>query len=227
MAKVVSLIIKSNPNFARYDLSQNKIGDLGIEAIANVLKQVQTPSIIELNVSTNSLSPTGLCALFDSLHHNQSLIDLNVSTSLREGKNRNRMNKESIQSLADMLQTNKMIQYLDISGMSIAHAGLTALYESLIVDRQQDSQLLSLNLSNAQINTTGAYQMLTKLVLGLRKLMILNLSHNKLGDAGVEQLMSIFGSTKSNKVVTEVGGRVGKSIKEQQREQEASISHIR
>ena len=120
VAKVISLIIKSNPNFARYDLSQNKIGDLGIESIANVFRQVRTLSIIELNVSTNSLSPSGLCTLFESLHRNQSLIDLNISTSLREGKNRNRMNKESIQSLAELLQVNKMIQYLDISGMSLA-----------------------------------------------------------------------------------------------------------
>ena len=55
VAKVVALIIKTNNDFARYDLSQNKIGDLGIEAIAAVFKQKMTPSIIELNVSTNSL----------------------------------------------------------------------------------------------------------------------------------------------------------------------------
>ena len=39
--------------------------------------------------------------------------------------------------------------------------------------------------------------------------------------------MTIFGSTKSNRVVTEVGSRVGKSIEEQQREQEANVSLIR
>ena len=38
VAKVIALIIKSNPNFARYDLSHNKIGDVGIEAIAAVFR---------------------------------------------------------------------------------------------------------------------------------------------------------------------------------------------
>lgn len=60
VAKVIALIIKSNANFARYDLSHNKIGDVGIEAIAAVFRQRSTPSIVELNVSTNSLQPAGL-----------------------------------------------------------------------------------------------------------------------------------------------------------------------
>ena len=65
------------------------------------------------------------------------------------------------------------------------------------------------------INTTGSYHILTKLGLGLRSLFFLNLSHNKIGDNGIEIFMSIFGTTNSNRVVTEIGTRIGKSVKEQ------------
>ena len=57
-AKVIALIMTRNENFCKYDLSQNEIGDEGAKYIAHAL--LHRPSIISLNLSTNSISNSGL-----------------------------------------------------------------------------------------------------------------------------------------------------------------------
>ena len=147
-AKVISLIIKANQNFSKFDIGYNKIGDIGITSIANVFENFRCPSIIALNVSTNSLSPVGLTTLFNSLHCNQSLIDLDISSKSRESKNRNRINTESIQALAELLKVNRFIQYINLSGLSIADKGLEILKDEAVDNSNHVSSLVNLNLNS-------------------------------------------------------------------------------
>lgn len=65
---------------------------------------MRTSSIIALDLSCNELSAEGGKVIFNSLIYNQSLVDLNLSSS--EGLNRNTLGHKGVQPLENILAFN-------------------------------------------------------------------------------------------------------------------------
>ena len=105
-AEVISKIMTTNQNFGDYDISSNLIGDEGIIKISDALVNDNCKHIMSLDVNTNSLSNEGISHLLKSISNNESLIDLNISSKTKEGKNKNKMGERACRILKDLLTNN-------------------------------------------------------------------------------------------------------------------------
>lgn len=96
--------MKNNHNFCHFKLANNFLSNTGAENIAKVL--LATNHIVSLDLSTNNIKNEGAIVLFNHLIENQSLIELNLSSHTKEGKYRNRIKKEGIKPLKEVLTKN-------------------------------------------------------------------------------------------------------------------------
>jgi hypothetical protein len=101
----------------KLDLSSNKFGNKGAQALATMLTTNAT--LMQLDLGDNSISNVGAEALATALRTNTSLTQLSLG--------HNRIGPKGAQALATMLATNKTLMQLDLWSNSIGDEGKKAL----------------------------------------------------------------------------------------------------
>ena len=99
----------------------------------------------------NRITHEGAHALAIALASNQSLIHLNLSSGVEAGNNRNRISEKGANYLADVLQRNYFIQFLDLGGNCLGNEGIRRLLGSIA--RANTVQVLKLD--NNEITPAG------------------------------------------------------------------------
>ncbi|CAI2376682.1 unnamed protein product [Moneuplotes crassus] len=129
---------------SRLYLSNNSIGDQGVEKISKFLKGYN--DLVHLDISSNKITPGGFIKLFDALLKNITLVSLDLSN--RNNVNKNRLGEEGAKALGNLLESNKMIQILDLSMLSIQDYHMKELSNSIVAS----DNLVSLRLSNNELS---------------------------------------------------------------------------
>ena len=176
--KIISQIIYKTDRISRLNLSRNNLGDLGIGILMKAVKN--SMSLISLNLSSNNITYKGGQIIFDDLSEQQSILDLNISSL--EGTNRNHLNYLGVINIENFFNKNKYIEKLNICGNSIKDEGFISLCKGL----RDNKNLQFLNISNNEIHTQGLIDGLN--LISTCKIISLNLSQNKLLDAGIKIL---------------------------------------
>ena len=107
----------------------------------------RSSTLIKLDLSSNEITKVGAKAISEALKFNCSLVDLSFYSY--EGLHSNAIAEDGAKGLAKMLQVNKTMGFLNIGGNKIGNGGLS--YLSNVIHFSQDSNLLSLNVSNNEI----------------------------------------------------------------------------
>ena len=157
----------------RHHLTNKKISDAGVTALAQALHQNST--LQHLDLSNNSLSDAGTTAVAQALHHNSTLWELDLSN--------NSLSDAGTTAVAQALHHNSTLWELDLSNNSISDAGTTAVAQAL----HHNSTLRELDLSNNSVSDAGT----TAVAQALHHnstLEKLDLSNNSIGDAGATAL---------------------------------------
>lgn len=193
-AKVIYKILSKNTHFIKLDFEKNGFSDLGSIILADALRT--SKSIIHVNLCSNNIGPEGAQALFGCLLENVSIISLDISS--KEGLNRNRLGTQGVESLEWILQKNKILQFLNLASTAI---GLTGL-ECILAGLENNSTLIELNLANNELGPQSSN--LIANTLYTTQLLELNLSSNKLTDAGLDKLAAMFRLSTKNTILEKI-----------------------
>ena len=176
--KVLSEILYDSNIIARLELTKNNIWDRGLEILVNSL------SLLSLNVTSNSITYKGGNIIFREFVHQQSIIDLNISS--KEGRNRNRITYEGLKYLEYFLTENIFIEILNLSGNSIRNEGFILLCRGL----KYNQAIINLDVSNNEIYEKGIKQGLEYINNEkiYTKIYSLNISNNNILDGGIISL---------------------------------------
>jgi len=136
-----------NTGLRSLDLSHNRIGDLGAQALGTVLLQPQL-RLKELNLADNEIRIDGVRALGDALAVNRSLSFLSLRL--------NRVTDLGGCALFDGLRTNTTLTSLDVSNNEIAEKAA----RSLVLALQENRSLTSLSLYCNALGDIGGEQVL-------------------------------------------------------------------
>lgn len=177
--EILSNILSKSDKVARLILSRNNIGDLGIIKLMDGVKK--NKSVVLLDISSCNLTYRGGNIVFSSLLENESIISLNISS--KEGLNRNRLTPEGLEEIEKLLNVNKYLEFLNLSGTNIKNKGLKYILNGL----NKNKILHTLNISNNEIDHIGM-QSFSKILNQPNKLTYLNLDENPLGNQGIEAL---------------------------------------
>ena len=150
-------------------------------------------SLTHLNVSANNkFSDSGAQCIFESLQHNSTLVYLNLSMT-----NITATDLDTARSLTEMLQVNKSLTHLILSGnIKFSDLGAQCIFESL----QHNSTLVYLNLSMTTITATDpdTARSLTEMLQVNKSLTHLELSCHK-GTVSENRIISlIFSALEHN-----------------------------
>ena len=126
----------------RHHLTNKKISDAGVTAIAQALHHNST--LLQLDLSNNSITDAGATAVAQALHHNSTLWKLDLSN--------NSITDAGATAVAQALHHNSTLLQLDLSNNSVSDAGVTAVAQAL----HHNSTLWKLDLSNNSISDAGA-----------------------------------------------------------------------
>ena len=202
-AQALTKMLQVNKTLAYLDLSRNhKFLVSGAYFVFQVLQH--NTSLVHLNLSNTLLVATedtaqaltamlqvnktlvhldlsgnwyiGAC-VFQGLQHNTSLVHLNLSNTLLVAT------KDTAQALTKMLQVNKTLAHLDLTGnWKFSELGTHFVFQSL----QHNTSLVHLNLCNTGlVATEDTAQALTTMLQVNKTLTYLDLSHNeKFSDSG-------------------------------------------
>jgi Ran GTPase-activating protein (RanGAP) involved in mRNA processing and transport len=183
--------------FHSLDLSNNALHDAGAVVIAGLLcADVQ---LKYLNLAGNSTGPPGMKALFNALaDFNTTLTHLDVSTEVSRGKMH--LGKQGALALRVCLEKNQTLSTLCLAGVNLGLGGnveaIQQISQGLLVNRN----LLTLDLNRNHLE----YAHLCCLVQAFKsqqqskqsstrvQLQVLLLSGNKLGSAGIAQLVQLL-----------------------------------
>ena len=166
VSRSLTKMFQVNKSLAHLDLSQNTLSDLvahsifeglvdnttlvnlnlsdtGVSATAmSFTKMLQVnKSLTHLDLSNNStaFSDSGSCCIFESLQHNNTILNLNLS-----GTGITATDPDTARSLTKMLQVNKSLKHLDLSYNAVfSDSGACCFFESL----HYNTTLVNLNLS--------------------------------------------------------------------------------
>lgn len=193
-AKVIYKILAKNTHFVKLEFEKNGFSDLGCIILADALRTNQ--SIIHVNLCSNDIGPEGAQALFGCLLENTSIISLDLSS--KEGLNRNRLGTQGVESLEWILQKNKTLQFLNLGSTAI---GLTGL-ECILAGLENNATLIHLNLGNNEFGPASSNFIANTLYT--TQLLELNLSSNKLTDAGIDKLAAMFRLSTKNTMLEKI-----------------------
>jgi len=180
----IANLVAENSHFIKLNLSKNAIGDYGAKCIAAAL--YENKSIIHVDLSNNGIGPEGAADLFSILTGNEYIASFKLNSV--EGLNRNRIDAKGMRPLATALKENYVLQFLDISGSCITLEGFNYLAEGL----SGNTSLVYLNISDNDIGPK--IQNIIKPLMSCN-LLELDISKNRLGDAGLQLLIGIFQPT--------------------------------
>jgi len=199
------------------DLSDNNIGDRGVQALASSL--ASNGILRELRLSNKNIGDKGVESLAESLAHNRALRVLSISrntavtetgvraisrillsrTSGLEDLRINNLGDGGGKILADALSINKSLVSLSllcVGGMSIGNVGLRALSVGL----SRNSTLRELDLSgNAAITAAGLHYLKQYFRSPLCALETLSIVSINFGDKGAYALADALDQNKSLK----------------------------
>ena len=168
-------------NFAYVNLSKNSLGDEGSFQLMREICDSQT--IVHLDLSNNDITPDGFSKIAKILTYHPSLASVDLSSY--EGLHRNRISPGAARALSQALHSNRILQFLNLSGTCLAEA-IEVLAEGLA----ENTTLVSLDLSNNSI--TSRYMELLSRTIIRTELREVNLSSNKIGDEGCEALANMM-----------------------------------
>ena len=151
------------------NLSNNNIGNEGVIAIAEALKENQI--ITTLDLHNNFIGPEAATALANALRVNSSITKVILTY--------NNIENEGATALAEALRVNKTVTSLNLWMNKIGPVGATELAEALKVNKT----VTSLNLSNNKIGPVGATALANALKVN-SNIASLNLSRNEIEDEG-------------------------------------------
>lgn len=124
----------------------------------------------------------GASILFKCITNSVSLTHLNIANHDR--LHRNRLGLLACTDLCRLLQNNKILSILNISDNRIGNQGLNALTPALT----EDCSLVSLSLSNNNLDGIAATNIITKYLKLNRNIVKLDLSNNSIGDDALNPL---------------------------------------
>ena len=145
----------------------------GVKTLSKIIPLIET-----LYLSSNSIYDAGAEAIANALQHNTVLTKLYLSN--------NNIGDTGAVSLAQALNCNSTLTELNLSNNIIGYPGAVALFKVL----QPKSTLTMLDLSNNNIICTKGVTLFQ--TIHLSTLEVLNLSDNKVGDAGAVNLANSF-----------------------------------
>jgi len=161
-------------------LSNNKIGDEGVKALALALSQLN--QLTTLGLSYNKIGDEGVKALVLAL----ALPQLNQLTAL--GLSHNNIGDEGVKALALVLPQLNQLTTLYLSYNKIGDEGMKAL---AVVLPQLKHQLTTLDLSDNNIGDEGV-KALALVLPQLNQLTELDLDGNNIGDEGMKALAVVL-----------------------------------
>ena len=106
----------------------------------------KSTSLVSVNLSSNEIRTEGAQYLLKSLVSNNSIVEIILSSIGIEAK-KNRMKSEGVKPLRLLLDQNKILTFLDISGNWIGKEGLNYIMQGL----RENRSLLSLKISKNDI----------------------------------------------------------------------------
>jgi Ran GTPase-activating protein (RanGAP) involved in mRNA processing and transport len=136
--------------------------------------------LIHIDISSIDIGPKGATEIFRALQVNESVISLDVSS--REGLFRNRISEVGLRELIPVLENNKILTMLSLSGNSIRTSGLEKVVKGLTTNRT----LLSLKIANNEIEGNERSLKALKAIATI-KLQELDISDNALGNYCFEE----------------------------------------
>jgi len=170
--KALCDILSKDKEFTHLTLAHNNIGYEGIKFLSKLLKQ--NNSLIALDLSGNNFTCECATLLFDTLKDNDNIISLNISNA--NTLHKNRMGPRGCISLKELLQSNKVLTFLNIADNFIGVEGLKYIIEGLA----DNTILLSLNLSGNNL-PSSIIQSCCKVILS-SSLTEIGLRQNELDD---------------------------------------------
>ena len=186
--------ITYNCNIVGLDLSFTKLSS--IDPVLTLISG--SDSLCKLHLCNMSLQPKDFAMVFDQIMLKQQMVYLDLSNRGFEGSNRV---GENYSSLIKFIQENKILQVLELEGLSIKDKGLEALIEGF---KGKHSNIASLNLKNNGFSRNG-YSYIRQILLNTR-LLELNISENRLGSFGLSDLdiLRLSDMTKLNLTNTDM-----------------------
>lgn len=118
--EVARCLFKSSHTFL--DLSANCIRDAGAEALATSIRL--NPSLIALVLKSNDIGPDGGAALFRAAAQSSTLTSLDLSGV--SGVNRNHIGLKGCKALGEALQSNPVLNAVNLEENGIGLLGLQA-----------------------------------------------------------------------------------------------------
>ena len=181
-AKAIGSVLQTSNNFSFLRLGKNNLGDKGcVEIMKCIYKNL---SISHVDFSSNELSYVGVKDMTEFFCRNESLISIDISS--HKGLNRNRIGWKGAESIGKVLQTSKILQFLNLAGTGIGSEGLKFLMTGI-----ETSQNLSyLNLSSNGLGWEKI-QELGRSVLS-SKISKLEIANNKLGYEGAAAIAEML-----------------------------------
>ena len=181
-AKVIGELLQSSSDFPKIVLSTNHLQDSGCLKLSQLL--IANPTIIHLDISSNELSNEGSKAFIDLWVNSISLVSLDISTY--NGIHRNRIGPSAAESLSVLVNTSKILMYLELNETSLNDSGL----EKLTLGLTGNKSLLKLGLAGNNISHRCVDEFCK--VICETNIEDLNLSNNKISDSGCKSLADLL-----------------------------------
>ena len=186
-AQIIAEALTANTHVLTLRLG-NKIGNLGAEAIANMLKTNSTIKVIDLK-HNSSLSLGGINAIANVLKYNTTVTMLNLSGTI--------LKRQACEALGRMLRVNTTLTTLDISRNYFDTKGIRALLDSGL---QYNRSLRKLSIANNYISSVGAI-VFAKFMKTNNTIKELDVSNNYFNSEGIIAFMRML---LINKTLTNV-----------------------
>lgn len=158
-------LLKPNTTLQKLSLQKTDLTDKVIEKMGTYLEQ-PTVALLDLDISRNGITGSGLKILCESLKANRTLKFLNLSG--------NKIKDEGLEVLTEYLIDNKTLQELSLSNNAISNEGIIALSKFL----QHNETLNRLELSK-NFFTDAGFEVFAKLIESNQGLKYLDISKNK------------------------------------------------
>jgi len=126
-ANQIAKIIKTDyiDRIAHIDLSRNCLQDAGSQLVVDAIKN--SYQIVSLNLMHNDISPEGMTYIFSELAGSESLVTLLVGAS--DSYNRNRFGANTLDPFIKFVDTNRMVQFLNVASVQLGTVGFKALFD--------------------------------------------------------------------------------------------------
>ena len=197
----ISECLKNNNIIQELNLSFNEITDIGVLVIAEAL--LINSALRKLDISSNKVSDDGVAAISDCLRNNSSLHELSLAN--------NKFSNNAGFKIAKMIEVTSTLYMLDISMNRTYKTGIRSICQSLKKNSTLQRLLVSLpysstvldvyaegsacNLAFKDIGDDGAL-IVSALLHNIPNVITLNLSHNRISEAGVKAINEYLKNSK-------------------------------